>query len=119
MRDYSKVRISRKVEIRTPTEFPRRSGGSVHAVVETFPVHLLARGVLSLCLICSTLLFAQGTGGRILGRVADPSGAVLAGVKVTATNEATGVTRETQTNAQRRLRLSRKFRSAPTRFPSI
>jgi hypothetical protein len=55
--------------------------------------------VVCLCLICSTLAFAQGTGGRILGRVADSSGAVLAGVKVTAANEATGVTRETQTNA--------------------
>src|SRR5208282_5837369 len=53
---------------------------------------------LSLCLICSTLLCAQGTGGRILGRVADPSGAVLAGVRVTATNEATGANREVQTN---------------------
>ena len=53
---------------------------------------------LSLCLICSTLMCAQSTGGRILGRVADPSGAVLAGVKVTATNEATGVSREAQTN---------------------
>ncbi|HKM86921.1 MAG TPA: carboxypeptidase regulatory-like domain-containing protein [Terriglobales bacterium] len=54
--------------------------------------------VLSLCLICSTLLSAQSTGGRILGRVSDSSGAVLAGVKVTATNEATGVSRDTQTN---------------------
>jgi len=58
--------------------------------------HWLA--VVSLCLICSTLLVAQGTGGRILGRVADPSGAVLAGVKVTATNDATGVSRDTLTN---------------------
>jgi hypothetical protein len=40
--------------------------------------------------ICSAL-FAQGTGGRILGRIADPSGAVLGNVKVTATNEATAV----------------------------
>ena len=55
--------------------------------------------VVSLCLICSTFVFAQGTGGRILGRVADPTGAVLANVKVTATNEATGVSREAQTNA--------------------
>ena len=39
---------------------------------------------------------AQSTGGRILGRVADPSGAVLANVKVTATNEATGVSQETR-----------------------
>src|ERR1019366_5451237 len=54
--------------------------------------------VLSLCLICSTLVSAQSTGGRIFGRVADSSGAVLAGVKVTTTNEATGVSRETQTN---------------------
>jgi hypothetical protein len=55
--------------------------------------------VLSLCLICSTLAFAQSTGGRILGRVADPSGAVLANVKVNGTNEATGVSRDTVTNA--------------------
>lgn len=54
--------------------------------------------VVSLCLVCSTVLFAQGTGGRIIGRVADSSGAVLAGVKVTATNEATGISRETATN---------------------
>ena len=54
--------------------------------------------VLSLCLIGSTLLSAQSTGGRILGRVSDPSGAVLAGVKVTLANEATGVTRDSVTN---------------------
>ncbi|MGA9900595.1 MAG: carboxypeptidase-like regulatory domain-containing protein, partial [Terriglobales bacterium] len=53
----------------------------------------------SLCLICSTLLFAQGTGGRILGRVSDPSGALLAGVKVTLTNEATNVSSESTTNS--------------------
>jgi hypothetical protein len=45
-----------------------------------------------------TLLPAQGTGGRILGRVADPSGAVLGKVKVTAVNAATGVARDAQTN---------------------
>src|SRR5579859_1344533 len=55
--------------------------------------------VLSLCLVCSTLVSAQSTGGRILGRVADASGAVLANVKVTATNEATGIARDTKTNA--------------------
>jgi hypothetical protein len=53
---------------------------------------------LSLFLICSTFLTGQSTGGRILGRVADPSGAVLSGVKVTATNEATGASREAVTN---------------------
>ena len=54
--------------------------------------------VLSVSLIGSTILFAQSTGGRILGRVSDSSGAVLAGVTVTATNEATGVTRTATTN---------------------
>jgi len=50
------------------------------------------------CLVCSTLTFSQSTGGRILGRVADPSGAVLAGVKVTLVNEDTGVSRDSTTN---------------------
>src|ERR1039458_8391441 len=55
--------------------------------------------VLSLCLICSTLLFAQGSGGRILGRVSDQSGPLMSGLKVAATNEATGATHQTQTNS--------------------
>jgi outer membrane receptor protein involved in Fe transport len=54
--------------------------------------------IVSLCLVCSTLVCAQSTGGRILGRVADPSGAVLANVNVTAVNESTGVSRDTKTN---------------------
>jgi len=45
----------------------------------------------------STLL-GQGTGGRILGRIADPSGAVLSGVKVTAANDATGVKHDATSN---------------------
>ncbi len=50
---------------------------------------------LLVCLFVPTLLLGQGTGGRILGRIADPTGAVLSGVKVTATNDATAVTHET------------------------
>lgn len=53
----------------------------------------------SVCLILSALLAAQSTGGRILGRVVDPSGAVLANVKVTLVNEATGVSSSSTTNA--------------------
>jgi hypothetical protein len=53
---------------------------------------------VAVCFAIPSLLFAQSTGGRILGRVADPTGAVLAGVSVTATNEATGVGRDTKTN---------------------
>src|SRR5881396_4321033 len=51
------------------------------------------------CLMGSTVMLAQSTGGRVVGRVADPSGAVLAGVKITLTNEATGVSRAAQTNS--------------------
>ncbi len=52
--------------------------------------------VFSLC--TSSLLPAQSTGGRILGRVADSSGAVLANVKITLVNDATGVSSNAQTN---------------------
>ncbi|MFZ1133179.1 MAG: carboxypeptidase regulatory-like domain-containing protein [Terriglobales bacterium] len=58
-----------------------------------------ASAVLVLCLIGSTFAFGQGTGGRILGRVADSSGAVLANVKVTLTNEATGQSNESISSA--------------------
>ena len=43
-------------------------------------------------------LSAQGTSGRVVGRVADPGGAVLANVKVTLVNEGTSVSRNTKTN---------------------
>jgi hypothetical protein len=56
--------------------------------------------VLALCLILIGALgvgFAADVNGRIKGTVTDPQGAVLAGVKVTATNEATGVKFDTTT----------------------
>ncbi len=53
--------------------------------------------LLAICLL-PTLVSAQGTGGRILGRIVDPSGAVLSSTKVVATNDATGVSRETASN---------------------
>ncbi|HTS35664.1 MAG TPA: carboxypeptidase regulatory-like domain-containing protein [Candidatus Solibacter sp.] len=54
--------------------------------------------VVLVCVSLPTVVQAQGTGGRILGRVADPSGAVLASVKVVATNDATGVAHDANTN---------------------
>jgi len=51
-----------------------------------------------LCLFGSTLALAQSTGGRVLGRLADPSGAVLNNVKVSLTNQATGIDRTATTN---------------------
>jgi hypothetical protein len=58
----------------------------------------LCLAVLILVTIVSVPVLSQSTGGRVLGRVADTTGAVLAGVKVTLVNEATGVLRDTQTN---------------------
>jgi hypothetical protein len=59
---------------------------------------LAASLALTIMSLASIPLMAQGTGGRILGRIADPTGAVLAEVKVTATNEATSVSRTTATS---------------------
>jgi len=54
--------------------------------------------VLFFCLVCSTLLIAQSTGGRILGHVSDASGASVAGAKLTLSNETTSVSRDSKTN---------------------
>lgn len=52
----------------------------------------------AICLWIPISLSAQGASGRILGRVSDPTGAVLSGAKVTLTNEATNVSRNGLTN---------------------
>jgi len=54
--------------------------------------------VVAISLAVPTLLNAQGASGRIVGRIADPTGAVLAAVKITLTNEATGISRGGQSN---------------------
>ena len=54
--------------------------------------------VFSLLTLLASPALGQSTGGRILGRVADPSGAVLANVSVRIRNQATGVARDTKTN---------------------
>src|SRR3954471_2470513 len=55
---------------------------------------VLLFGCLGLAGVCS----AQTFRGGISGRVADSTGAVLPGVTVTATNDATGVSRTTVTS---------------------
>ncbi len=52
---------------------------------------------VGLLLMLGSFAYAQTT-GRILGRVLDPSGAVVAGVKIHLINEQTGVSRDTETN---------------------
>lgn len=60
-------------------------------------------GYLVLCLVCLVslggVLHAQGTTGNIIGRVLDPSGAVLQGARVVATNNDTGYSKETTADA--------------------
>ena len=53
-----------------------------------------------LTLVCISTLYAQGQGNRatVTGTVTDPSGAVVAGVEVTATNTATGEVSRASTN---------------------
>jgi hypothetical protein len=81
-----------------------KSGGYMLQRVRRSPLCLRTTLLRSLALVAiaslslPTLLLAQGTGGRILGRVTDPTAAVLSGVKVTATNDATGVSRTAMSN---------------------
>jgi hypothetical protein len=93
LRDYSKVCLARKQQL--ITVFHPKLEGYMLPSTSPWPTRWL---VVLLCLVFCASALAQSTGGRILGRVADPTGAVLAGVKVTATNEATGVTRSADTN---------------------
>jgi hypothetical protein len=53
---------------------------------------------LAIAILMPALLSAQGASGRIVGRVADPTGAVLSAVKISLVNEATGINRETTTS---------------------
>ena len=51
--------------------------------------------MIAVLLLLPTSMAAQGATGRILGHVSDSSGAALTGVKITLTNQATGISRDT------------------------
>jgi hypothetical protein len=55
------------------------------------PSHRITLGILIFFAVAYG--FAQTTGGRMFGRVTDPTGASIPGATVTVTNEATGVAR--------------------------
>src|SRR3981189_117970 len=57
------------------------------------------RIILVFVLLAAVSLSAQTFRGTILGTVTDPSGAVIAGAKVTAKNTGTGLERTTETSA--------------------
>ena len=54
--------------------------------------------VAAVALICSIPATAQNVGGRITGRVTDPSGVVVPGVQIETRNTSTNVVNTTQTN---------------------
>ncbi len=56
---------------------------------------LLISAILSLI---PALGWPQDTNGRVVGTISDPTGAVIAGAKVTVTNTATQVSRKTTTD---------------------
>ena len=58
-----------------------------------------ARIILVFVLLAAVTLSAQTFRGTILGTVTDPSGAVVAGAKVTVKNLGTGLERTTETSA--------------------
>ena len=65
----------------------------------SFSTPRAARWLLLICCLTSSIsILAQSTGGRILGRVTDPTGAVLGGVKITLLNQATNVGRSVNSN---------------------
>src|SRR5262249_43126163 len=51
----------------------------------------ISAALLVVVFLASTSLFSQSSNVTISGTVADPTGAVVPGVSVTATNDATGV----------------------------
>jgi hypothetical protein len=59
----------------------------------------------SFILLLAACLTAQETTGRIVGTITDATGAVVPNAKVTATNDSTGLSRETVTGSQGDYRL--------------
>ena len=65
----------------------------------TFGTRAIGIVLLGLALLAPRTAAAQAVTGTILGTVKDSTGAVLAGAKVTVTNEGTGFTRTVTTDA--------------------
>ena len=85
---------------RPPVTPQKAKERNLKSVVKLFPKTSLFC-LLPLCgLFVSAKIAAQSTYGTIIGRVTDPSGAVVAGAKVEAQNQATGDTRGVPTNSE-------------------
>jgi len=69
------------------------------AACATQPKWLVLMGVLLAILTFASCAFAQGGNVAISGTVVDPAGALIAGAKVTVTQQSTANSRSTVTNA--------------------
>jgi carboxypeptidase family protein/TonB-dependent receptor-like protein len=67
-------------------------------------------GILAITIFSAGNVYAQVSGANLSGTITDPSGAAIAGAKVTITNKATGVTRDATADAA-------GFYSAPNLLP--
>jgi hypothetical protein len=98
LRNYSKVAFSgnwHSFALTSPIPlFPSR--GSMLRFAIRFCASVSLAALFALC--CSVGVWAQSTGGRINGRVTDPSGAVVPDATVTIINEAAGVRNHTQSS---------------------
>ena len=75
---------------------------------EKLPVNVVMVPLLAFCwclILFSPSAYGQANTGTILGTVTDPSGAVVPGAMVTATNVATGISKEFETNADGSYRI--------------
>src|SRR5262249_55480710 len=78
----------------TPDNFSgiKRCGGMMKSLASRLLCLLLV------VLFCFSLLWSQGSTAQITGSVSDPTGAVLPGVEITATQTETGVSRTAISN---------------------
>jgi hypothetical protein len=77
-------------------------------VLQRIPVTLLV--ILAIAIFSAGNAYAQVSGATLSGTITDPSGAAIAGAKLTITNKATGVTHDAMTDAA-------GFYSAPNLLP--
>src|SRR5436305_13853233 len=87
LRDYSKVCYLHNKHFSDPKILLTGKFGG-HAMPLLVNPRAARWLVVLFCLFASTLVLAQSTGGRIIGKVSDPSGAVLGDVSIILLNQA-------------------------------
>jgi len=85
----------------------------LHRVVsQRIPVSFSLLAVLAIAIFSAGTAYAQVSGATLSGTITDPSGAAIAGAKVSIANKATGVTRDVTTDAA-------GLYSAPNLLPGV